>query len=75
MGQVRPYIGALDGPSSIFFNRYFATRSTYNSMLKLSVLDVLFGGGVAVSSDPAPDSAIAPSCFGGVQVISRIRGN
>ena len=39
-------------------------RNYYNSMLKFSVLDVLSGGGVAVSSGPAPDSAFAPSFLG-----------
>jgi len=32
-----------------------------NSMLKFSVLDMFSSGGVAVSSNPALDSAIAPS--------------
>jgi hypothetical protein len=34
------------------------------SMIKFFVLDVLPRGVVAVSSDPAPDSAFAPSFFG-----------
>jgi hypothetical protein len=34
------------------------------SMIKFFVLDVLLGRVVAVSSDPAPDSAFAPSFFG-----------
>jgi hypothetical protein len=35
-----------------------------HSMIKFFVLDVLLGRVVAVSSDPAPDSAFAPSFFG-----------
>jgi hypothetical protein len=35
-----------------------------DSMIKFFVLDVLLKGVVAVSSDPAPDSAFAPSFFG-----------
>jgi hypothetical protein len=34
-----------------------------NSMIKFFVLDVLFRRVVAVSTDPAPDSAFAPSFF------------
>ena len=34
------------------------------SMIKFFVLDVLLRRVVAVSSDPAPDSAFAPSFFG-----------
>jgi hypothetical protein len=37
---------------------------TYHSMLKFLALDVLFVGGVAVSSGPALDSAFAPSFLG-----------
>jgi IS1 family transposase len=36
----------------------------YHSMIKFFDLDVSPARGVAVSSDPAPDSAIAPSFFG-----------
>jgi len=36
----------------------------YHSMIKFFVLDVLLKRVVAVSSDPAPDSAFAPSFFG-----------
>jgi hypothetical protein len=39
-------------------------RMLYHSMIKFFVLDVLLKGVVAVSSDPAPDSAFAPSFFG-----------
>jgi hypothetical protein len=35
-----------------------------NSMIKFFVLDVLLRRVVAVSSDPAPDSAFAPSFLG-----------
>src|SRR2546425_2036643 len=38
--------------------------STVHSMIKFFVLDVLLRRVVAVSSDPAPDSAFAPSFFG-----------
>jgi hypothetical protein len=37
---------------------------SYTSILKFLTLDVLFVGGVAVSSGPALDSAFAPSFFG-----------
>ena len=40
------------------------SRFTDNSMIKFFVLDVLLRRVVAVSSDPAPDSAFAPSFFG-----------
>jgi hypothetical protein len=35
-----------------------------HSMIKFFVLDVLLSRVVAVSSDPAPDSAFAPAFFG-----------
>jgi hypothetical protein len=37
---------------------------SFNSMIKFFVLDVLLRQVVAVSSDPAPDSAFAPPFFG-----------
>jgi hypothetical protein len=37
---------------------------TLHSMIKFFVLDVLLGQVVAVSTDPAPDRAVAPSFFG-----------
>ncbi len=39
-------------------------QKIYNSMIKFFVLDVLLTRVVAVSTDPAPDSALAPSFFG-----------
>jgi hypothetical protein len=39
-------------------------QKIFNSMIKFFVLDVLLRRVVAVSSDPAPDSAFAPSFFG-----------
>jgi hypothetical protein len=43
----------------------FHDETTYfNSMIKFFVLDVPLRGVVAVSIDPAPDSAFAPSFLG-----------
>src|SRR5262249_8231873 len=39
-------------------------KSLVHSMIKFFVLDVLLRQVVAVSSDPAPDSAFAPPFFG-----------
>jgi hypothetical protein len=41
-----------------------ALADFFHSMIKFFDLDVSPARGVAVSSDPAPDSAIAPSFFG-----------
>jgi len=46
------------------FHALFGTTITYNSMIKFFVLDVLLRRVGAVSSDPAPDSALAPSFLG-----------
>ena len=44
--------------------RSHKSRSYFNSMIKFFVLDVLLRQVVAVSNDPAPDSAFAPPFFG-----------
>jgi hypothetical protein len=40
-------------------------RGPYNSMIKFFVLDVSLRRAAAVSTDPAPDGAFAPSFLGG----------
>jgi hypothetical protein len=42
----------------------YVFQQRYHSMIKFFVLDVLLRQVVAVSSDPAPDSAFAPPFFG-----------
>jgi hypothetical protein len=50
-----------DGPIPF---RVYCHPHSWISMIKFFVLDVLLRRVVAVSSDPAPDSAFAPSFFG-----------
>jgi hypothetical protein len=45
------------------FDEALPVPKPYHSMIKFFVLDVLFRRVVAVSTDPAPDSAFAPSFF------------
>jgi hypothetical protein len=50
--------------SPLLANIYLDAMDKYISMIKFFVLDVLLRQVVAVSSDPAPDSAFAPPFFG-----------
>ena len=51
-------------PNTVCIGRPGPWGNPFNSMVKFFVLGVLFGQVVAVSTDPAPDSAFAPSFFG-----------
>src|SRR2546428_8023614 len=45
-------------------NKVRVREQVFHSMIQFFVLDVLLSRVVAVSTDPAPDSAFAPSFFG-----------
>jgi len=45
-------------------DQHFPAHGNWNSMIKFFTLDVSLAGGVAVSSGPALDSALAPSFLG-----------
>ena len=54
----------IEQPTTFLVMHVCNLGEVYYSMIKFFVLDVLLRQVVAVSSDPAPDRACAPSFFG-----------
>jgi hypothetical protein len=63
-GQFQAQLDRIDVQRQHLERQLQRLIDAYHSMIKFFVLDVLLKGVVAVSSDPAPDSAFAPSFFG-----------
>lgn len=63
LGEEKPPVEAMADTVTLPENLLGVLRGMYYSMIKFFVLDVLLGQVVAVSTDPAPDRAFAPSFF------------